>query len=331
MREIIGVLTLLLLLSGCSQTVRMKAIVPAEIDRAASTKTIAVSRFENDSVNLSGKIEAQIAKQLLDGTPYFTIVSRNDFDRLIKEQKLQNSGLLEPSQAVDVGKLMGAEAIISGSVSKPSISDSNYYEQRSKCMDKKCKDIRYYDVRCIKRAASLWAEIRMVDVEKGDIIYADRIKKSDAWRHCMDDAAILPSRTMASQSLADEIVTAFSEKLMPHYRHFEVELLEKPDLEYTDEQEALLENALKYIDKERLGKAQELLTRLIDSTAQRSYVPFYNLGVIKEAQGAYEEAKELYERADALSMKPVDAIDTAYVRIRKVIADYEKSRAQITR
>ncbi len=331
MRYVAGFAVVLLMFAGCSQTVAMRALEPAAIDRAAYTKKIAVSPFENDHVNLSGKIEAEIAGTRLDGEPYFTTISRRDIDQILREQRFQNSGLLEPGEAVDMGRIIGAEAIISGSVSTPSKSDSHFDETRTRCEDDKCKKISIYQVRCTKRKVSLWAELRMVDVEQGDIIYADRISKSKYWSHCYDDSRVLPSRHEAAQQLADEITKEFTIKLTPHYRRFAVTLLEKGDLEYTDAQNKLLKNALEFIEQERLAKAETLLIELIDSTAERSYVAFYNLGVVKEAQGYYDEAKAIYDRADDLMMEPVEEISEAYKRIRRTIADYQKSQSQITR
>ena len=72
----------ILFISGCAQKVNMRALEPAEIDRAAATKKIAVDSFSNDRVGLSGKIEAKLARFKIDNKSYFTIVSRNDFKKI---------------------------------------------------------------------------------------------------------------------------------------------------------------------------------------------------------------------------------------------------------
>ncbi|MEA3523805.1 MAG: CsgG/HfaB family protein [Campylobacterota bacterium] len=74
-----------------------------------STKLIAVTSFKNDRVGLSGKIESILAKQKLDDKSFFTLMSRTDLNKIIAEQKIQNSGLMEASTAVEVGRLMGAQ------------------------------------------------------------------------------------------------------------------------------------------------------------------------------------------------------------------------------
>ena len=279
------------LMSGCAQKVKIRALEPAEIDRAAYTKKVAVTDFYNDRVGLSSKIESNLAGVNIDNKNYFTMVSRNDFNKIIAEQKIQNSGLLDQSTAVNVGSLIGAQAIVSGHVGNASVQDSYFYEERVRCADKKCKELQYYNVRCKKRLVGLSAELRIVDVEKGDIIYAETMSPTSSFKHCSDDSRPLPSREMAAQELARYIANSFTYKLTPHYRSFHVTLLEDPDLDYTDRQEKLLEVSLKYIEQSRYDKAEQFLVQLIDSTNGESYVAIYNLGVIKEAGGKYQEAK----------------------------------------
>ncbi|MDD2790058.1 MAG: CsgG/HfaB family protein [Sulfurimonas sp.] len=320
-----------LFLAGCAQKVSIKALEPAEVDRASQTKKITVASFDHDKVGLANKIEANLAGFRIDNQKYFTIVSRGDFDTIINEQKLQNSGLIETSTVIEVGNLIGAQAIISGNVGRVSSSDTNYYENRTRCADSKCKEVVKYNVGCVKRVVTLSAELKMVDIEVGDIIYADTMSKVASYYHCSDDSRTIPSPESAGQNLASSIANDFTFKLTPHYRYFDVVLLEDPDLDYTDEQERLLEVSIEYIKQKRYDKAEKFLFDLIDTTGGQSYVAFYNLGVVKEAEGQYEEAREYYEKADTLMVKPVPEISQAYLRIQSLIAKHEITQAQIQR
>lgn len=316
---------------GCSNHVKIKALKPAEIDRATSTKNIAVVAFKQDRVGLSSKIESNLAGFRLENKAFFTIVSRSDLNQVINEQKLQNSGLVDTKDIVEVGELIGAQAIISGNVGQISLSDSHFYEKRMQCADKKCKDFYYVRVGCTSRVISLSAEIKMVDVSRGDIIYADNLSRSSTFKHCRDDSRTLPSKESVAQDLAASIANSFTYKLTPHYRYFHVEFLEDPDLDYTSEQEDLLEHALEYTELNRYDKAAELLEKLVGTTKQQSYVAFYNLGLVKEAQGDYEKAKVYYEKADSLTLEPVEAVSIAYNRINAAIDEHKLSKQQINR
>ena len=332
MRNYLGLsLVILLLLSGCAQKVAIKALEPAEVDRVANTKKITVTNFSHDSVGLSRKIEANLSKFRIDDKKYFTLVSRNDFDKILKEQRVQNSGLVDPKTVVEVGQLIGAEAIINGNVGRVTSSDSYFYETRSRCADKECKKYIKYKVRCKKRIIGLSSELRIVDVAQGDVIFADTFSDTAVYKKCSDDERVLPSREIAAQRLARSMASRFTYKLTPHYRHFEVALLDDPDLDYTDKQEELLEVSLEYVEQERYDKAEKLLIRLVDATGSQSYVPFYNLGVISEARGKYGDAKEYYEYADNLMVAPVEEINEAIVRIDRLIVKRERTREQINR
>jgi tetratricopeptide (TPR) repeat protein len=320
-----------LFFSACSQKVQIKALEPAQIDRIADTKKITVANFKNDKVGLSNKIEANLARFEIDDAHYFTMVSRNDFDKIIAEQRLQNSGLVDPRTATKVGQLIGTEAIISGNVGSPTSQDSYFYEKRVRCANKKCDKLTYYSVRCKKRVVGLSAEIRVVDVEKGDIIFADTLLKEARYKQCTDSSRSMPSVALSAQRLATQMAGEFSYKLTPHYRYFKVSLLEDPDLDYDDNQEKLLDIALEYIKQQRYTKAESLLIRLVDATASKSYVPFYNLGVLSEARGKYADAKEYYSYADNLMIEPIEEINEAVLRIDKLIAKREKTRKQIAR
>ena len=313
-------------MSGCAQKVSVRALQPAEVSRAALTKKVAVTPFQNDQPNISGKIEAGLAKHKLDGKQYFTIISRQDLNKVLTEQKIQNSGIIDPSTATEVGKLIGAQAIISGRTGKPSTADTNFYETRIKCNKDHCWEVT---VSCKKRIAGLNAEIRMIDTQKGDIIYADTINKKGSWKHCQDDSRALPSTNMAAQTLASQIASDFTYKLVPHYVYYDVTLLEDPDLEYTDQQEALLDNALLFIKQKRYDRAKKILNKLIASTNGKSYVPIYNIAVVTEAEGQYEAAKELYIKADNLTVKPVKEINIAINHIDQVIEKNKQALKQL--
>ena len=327
----IALIVTMVFISGCAQKVQIKALNPAQIDRASTTKRIAVVRFKNDRVGLSSTIESNLARFRIENKPFFTMVSRSDINQVIKEQKLQNSGLIETGKIVEVGNLIGAQALISGTVRKPSMSDTRFYETRAECANRKCSELRYYDVACTKRVIGLGAEIKMVDVTQGDIIYSDSLLRSASYRHCSDDSMVLPAKLDVAQRLAREMANQFTYKLTPHYIYFEVELIDEGDLDYTDRQEQLLESALEYIKHNRLDKAERLLKELVDSTGQESYAAFYNLGVVKEAQGDFTKAKVYYEKADNLTLEPVKVINTAYIRINATIDNYAQTSQQLQR
>lgn len=80
--------------------------------------TIAVFDFENNGLKtnevrqLSNRLESELVK-----IGNFKVVERNEIDKVLKEQKLQISGLVE-EVFLDVGRILGANQIILGSIGK---------------------------------------------------------------------------------------------------------------------------------------------------------------------------------------------------------------------
>ena len=328
---IVILLLSLLFFSGCASRVNVRALQPAKIDRAARTTTIAVYKFSKDSIGISSKIEASLASKQLDGKNYFTMISNSDIERILKEQHLQHSGLLNESKSVQVGSLLGAQALISGTVSSVGSVDTQYKEERQKCADKACKEVYEYFVYCTRRSMHVSAQVKMVDIEKGDIIYSDMLNTSQDWSACSDTSYTLPSAEQGLERLSLDLASEFAEKLTPSYKTFSVVLLEDLDVDGGDEEEKLLENALVSIEHQRYDKAENLLSRLLDLTQERSYVAAYNLGVLKEVKGELQEAKQLYTLADGMTIEPIAEIDFAINRINLSIQNRDAAQKQMNR
>jgi curli biogenesis system outer membrane secretion channel CsgG len=342
----------ILLMTGCAQKVQVKALNPAEIGEMASKKKVAVTSFKNDELGLSAKIEAEIAKHMLDDQKYFTVLSRNDVDKVIQEQKLQSSVLIDEKTATKIGKLVGAQAIINGQVSSSGKEDK-YLADRQRCAaydKKKCVRYENYRVTCNTTVADVSASINIVDMETGSIIYADTITKNYNGDSCSNGEALalvanlfgggakadatsgkLLSATQAQQKLANDITKEFVHKLTPNYVYFEVTLLESIEFEVSKAQQASFTGALEYIKSGRMDKAEGILAKLHDELNGKSYVLAYDLGVVKEAQGDFLASKKMYAMADELTTQPVNEINEAVLRIYSLIEKNEKAKAQISR
>lgn len=151
-RYLLAASAIALLMSGCAQKVRIKALNPAEVGQMASKKKVAINSFKNDRHGLSGKVEAQLANHKLDKKRYFTMVSRKALGDVIAEQKLQSSELMDEATSTRIGKLVGAQAIINGEISSSSATEGSYREARKKCLryvkNKGCVQYKHYTVTC---------------------------------------------------------------------------------------------------------------------------------------------------------------------------------------
>jgi tetratricopeptide (TPR) repeat protein len=93
-----------------------------ELQREALEKgrvTVALVPFEN--VSKAANVESKISAYLLDelsrmDDPFLRFVDRSDMEKIIEEQHLSVSGIFNDETAIQVGELVGAQAIITGKV-----------------------------------------------------------------------------------------------------------------------------------------------------------------------------------------------------------------------
>ena len=131
--------------------------------------------------------------------------------------------------------------------------------------------------------------------------------------------------------MTDEVVKEFLPNIAPTTHKFYVVVLDSPEISYTKEQTAKLEAALEYLKHSRTDRAEEILSDLLTSTNDKCFVAAYDLGVIKEAKGELENAKQLYNLADRLTLKPNKTINEAIVRINEAINDQNRLNNQASK
>lgn len=321
-------------LSGCAKKeVVVGVLEPAKVDVLSKKKHIAVSEFRNDRVGLAGRIEANLAKVRIDGKRYFKVVNRQQLKKILAEQKLQSSELIDASTVSRLGRILGVEAMITGEIANASGRSGSYLQNKKECLryykdGSGCAKWRFFKVRCHTISAAISANIDIIDVETATILYGDTYNEAYSADSCKDGDIL--SKNQALNSLSDEIAQDFTLKLVPHYLYLRVSLLEELDAENaTDSQEKRFENALKYIEAKRLKRAEEILQTLLDEINGESYVVAYDLGVVKEALGKLQEARRLYELADKKSPEPIEEINRAVLRVEKTIKKRELAKEQM--
>jgi curli biogenesis system outer membrane secretion channel CsgG len=159
----------LLAVSACAPRVKTKreqVMSANETEKVKSKYTgpkrrIGVVEFENKSGYGQGRLGTAAADVLvteLTKTGKFVVVERDKLNKIMAEQKLQASGIIDPRTAVKVGKILGLNAIVTGAVSESGVKTegSDYLLARSK-----------------KQIAEVVVDIRLVDVETGQVLYAD--------------------------------------------------------------------------------------------------------------------------------------------------------------
>lgn len=173
--------------------------------RQKAMKRIALMAFENKSGTTNfGAIgeevsDAIISKMLKDSDlmEYVEIVSRDQIDQIINEQKLSQSGMIEIGQNVDLGKILGVQEMITGKVSRIQVSNIDEIKKNESFKKRVTVDYEYYTdengkqkKRAIKgevtafaksykitRTANISVSATLLDVESAKILYSNSINE----------------------------------------------------------------------------------------------------------------------------------------------------------
>ncbi|MBI4054548.1 MAG: hypothetical protein HY402_00285 [Elusimicrobia bacterium] len=133
-------------------------------------RRVGVVDFENKTKYGQARLGTAASDVLiteLAKTGKFIVVEREKLSRLMEEQKLGMSGGVDPVTAARVGRILGLSAIVTGAVSQFGV---------------RTEGSEYLLVQSKRQVAEATVDIRAVDVETGQVLYADsgkgRAKKS---------------------------------------------------------------------------------------------------------------------------------------------------------
>jgi len=130
------------------------------VERLRDIRCVAVAPLTDgpgvNGVN-SGEAVAGLIINGLMQVGRLTVAERSQMKRVLDERNLQSCDLVDQSKAIEVGRLIGADAIVTGSV--------NEYDSD--------KSVVYIDIiPIVTRSFRVGASIRVVDVRNGEIIYS---------------------------------------------------------------------------------------------------------------------------------------------------------------
>ncbi|MBI4351252.1 MAG: hypothetical protein HY550_07425 [Elusimicrobia bacterium] len=143
------------------QTISANETEKLESKFSGPKRRIGVVEFENKSAYGQGRLGGAASDILvteLVKSGKFIVVERDRMNKIMEEQKLQSQGLIDSQTAVQIGQVMGLEAIVVGSVSQFGVKKegSDYLITQSK-----------------QQVAEVAVDLRLIDVQSGQVILAD--------------------------------------------------------------------------------------------------------------------------------------------------------------
>ena len=248
-------------------------------------------------------------------TNIFTVIERNEIERVMKEQALGQSGLLDDANAAQVGNILGVEAMIVGTVKIDCVQSWLREERKEGNASKK--------VDCEHMATSVSGAIRVVQVETGQVIASKESRRTHDQKACKGAALTDPSKPKSKSPFGGigdlfkfddnmkasspeaavefcltEIVNDLVDYIAPSFKEQKLEFANVEG----DQFERMVEtakNALKSPSFDNLTTAYTQYAAIVDHDAYNHGAQF-NLGVLYEAVGDYKKAKEKCDLAYSL-------------------------------
>ncbi len=208
-------------------------------------------------------------------TDFYQVIERDQLEKVLREQRLSLSGAIDESSAAEVGRLLGLDAIIMGSVSYSSVDKRTGSEYP-----------------CLKRTVTAKGTMKMVSVETAQVVGTKSAESSLYVKKCTDERSEVPREDVIAQSCMKVLARQFTDYFAPGYQPIEYEF-EKVKLKEFKKKAKEAEDFLKNDD---LDRAFPIVYAMYEAD---SYNPkaAYNLGVLYEMVGANSEAHEYYSIA----------------------------------
>jgi len=327
------------IIAACTTTIPVRVRKPAELNVGAA-RTIAVMDFDfsgswdysadkkskttlrdvltnvlsgagTQSQNSSQKtypgsnVSDQFVAKLVQNQ-YYTVIERSKIEEIIKEQSFSLSGLVDQQQAVTIGNLLGAEALITGSGSYSIKDEGGWETYKEKEKDKDGKKVEVEKKRYnIYRIVDVSLTFRIIDVTTGSIIASKTnhgsnrsVKRSYMGTGKNERAAAqsLPDWKPIVERVVSNVLDLTVTQIAPHT------VTEKRVIEEGDSNK--MERALEYAKRDLWDEARVIWLEVVDkkkSDKEDKIAATYNLGLYYEVFGFLDDAESYYQKAFKLS------------------------------
>jgi tetratricopeptide (TPR) repeat protein len=158
---------------------------------------VAIVPFENASnqAGIEKRVQAYVVSELsaLDD-PFLRIIERENLELILKEQRLNLSGVVNEATAAQVGNLLGASAILTGTIlsynseaGKMKTTTKKAYEAYQVKLYNRETDRHYYETRYKpvnysefynQNEVVLSVQYKLVSLESGEVLFSDVVERT---------------------------------------------------------------------------------------------------------------------------------------------------------
>jgi len=231
-----------------------------------------------------GAAEKGQTKQEGAVTNVFELVERSRLSQVLGEQRLGSSGVVDESQAAQVGKILGVDALVTGSLA---VTQADKPERRQYTSEG-----RTYVVNCIKREVKVTARVRITQVETANILGSAERSGGGKSDKCEPDLADLLPVAELTNEISRGVAEEVANYLAPHFELQEFDLRKVTGKEV----EALAKKGGEAARELRVDEAFAIYKSLYDKDAYSPELAF-NVAVLHEVVGNQSQAAEYYGAA----------------------------------
>jgi len=339
-RSYISVLSVFItFLLACSSTskVQVQVMKPAEI-HLSGIKKLAVVDFQGPE--RSGSQIATTMQALLIQKQQYDMIERDRLKEVLDEQNLGMTGVVDEAAAVQIGKVLGVDAMIFGEVTTYQVErdergvekverqegtgkyewveQKNIFTGKKKKVKKEIMKTVLVDQHYKIRRGTVAINFRVVNVETGQLLAVHSDSKSyNSGKVIEGKGKSLKPKGQILVELSREIVRKFVNMISIH---------EITQQLYVEPGKGNIDMGRKYAENGLWPEAVEVWKQAVQEFPKESAV-YYNLGVAFEIDNDYDHAEAMYKKAMALKQKK--RYMQAISRIRKARADQMKLEQQL--
>lgn len=330
---------ILFILLSCAMpaAISVQVMKPADINMPG-VHTLAVADFQG--AERSG---SQIATQLqsyLKETNHLELVERDQLRRILDEQNLGMAGVTNQETAIEVGKLLGVDALIFGEVTaydvEPDergtekvereegtgryeiVEQKNIFTGKKQKVKKEIMKTVLVDQHYRIRRGTVAINFRVVSVQTGELLAVHSDSKSyNSGKVVEGSRQTLKPQGEILADLSQKICKDFVWKIAPHY---------SKETRYVESGKGRIATGKKYAESGLWPEAIEEWKQAVVEKPKEPAV-YYNLGVAYEIRGDYDQAESYYKQA--VSIKTDKRYMDSIQRVRKAREEYKKLQRQL--
>ncbi|MGH7493783.1 MAG: CsgG/HfaB family protein [bacterium] len=224
-------------------------------------------------------------------TNIFNVVERSQFEKVLNELQLGQSGVVNEAMAAQVGQVLGVDAILIGAINI-SIQDTWVKETRED--KKKVK----YEVDCEKLVANVSATVRFVRVQTGEVIGSKDSRQKNEDKQCKGDYGTLTTPEAAVDNCLGAIARELVNYFAPRFQEQKIEFAKIEGEEY----KRSVDVAKRALEDYDLNTAYVQVAAIAEQDPYND-AAIYNLGALHEIVGNYQKARAQYTAAFNLRSK----------------------------